>query len=71
MPKNRKVIKVDGATKVIKVPNKLCIGTRKSGTSATLMSTERLIEVAKNKSQKRYWDNAIHVLRQRGILVPA
>ncbi len=67
MPKNRKVVKVDGATKVIKVPAKLRIGTRKSGTSASMMSTKRLMEVLEDKNLKRYHNNAQSVINSRKV----
>jgi len=72
MPKNRKTTKVDGAIKVSNVPNKLRIGTRSSGTSATLMSTKKLQDVITDTNYKRYWNNAITVLNRRGVtVVPA
>ena len=71
MPKNRKVVKHDGVSTVQNVPSKLMIGTRKSGTSASLMSNERLNNVLKDKNLKSDWDNALTVLKQRGVKVSA
>lgn len=67
MPKNRKVTKHDGVASVQQVASKLTIGTRKSGTSATLMSNERLLKVLEDSNMKRYHDNARKVLRLRKV----
>ena len=65
MPKNRKTIKHDGVITKINVASKLRIGTRKSGTCASLMSTKRLNAVLEDKNLKSDWDNALTVLNRR------
>jgi len=67
MPKNRKSIKANGIISTINVASKLMIGSRKSGTSAMLMSNKRLLEVLDDESSKRYWDNARTVLNSRPV----
>ena len=67
MPKNRKVVKHDGVSTIQNVASKLMIGTRKSGTSASLMSTERLLKVLEDNNLKRYWNNARTVLMKRKV----
>jgi len=67
MPKNRKIVKHDGVSTAQNVPSKLMIGTRKNGTSATLMSNDRLNEVLGDKNLKSDWDNARTVLNSRKV----
>ena len=69
MPKNRKTVKLDGVIKHLNVPSKLRIGTRKAGTSASLMSNSTLQDVLTDKGKKRYWNNAQSVLISRGFTV--
>ena len=65
MPKSVRKVKKDGYwTKVI-VPTKFRIGTRKAGTSANLMSTEKLEQVLTDNSLSKYHDNARVVLANR------
>ena len=68
MPKNRKVTKVNGATVVTKTPNKLRIGTRKTGQAASLLSTKRLQDVLEDSNLKRYHNNARTVLQHRKVI---
>ena len=65
MPKNRKVVKVDGASKTINVPTKNMIGTRKAGTAATLMSVDALMKVASEKGKRGH--KARMELIKRGV----
>jgi len=67
MPKNRKVVKHDGISTIQNVASKLMIGTRKSGSSASLMSNNRLNEVLGDKNLKSDWDNARTVLNSRKV----
>lgn len=69
MPKNRKVIKNGNTVTVLSVPSKLRIGTRKSGTSALLMTTEALKDVLTKKDNSRYHNKARTVLAMRGVTV--
>jgi len=69
MPKNRKITKDGNRTIVLKVPNKLRIGTRKSGTSALHMTTEALKDVLTKKDNSRYHNKARTVLAMRGVIV--
>ena len=68
MPKNRKVVKKDGVIKVINVPAKLRIGTRKAGKSAHSMKTQELFDICNGKGNSRYRNNATAVLYSRGIV---
>lgn len=66
MPKNNKTVKHDGRLFKQKVPARLRIGTRKSGTSAHSMSNEALLAVLDNKSQAKWHSDAQTVLNLRG-----
>jgi len=68
MPKNRKVIKHDGISTAHNVASKLRIGTRKSGSSASLMSNKRLLEVLDDANLNSDWDNARAVLKERKVI---
>ncbi len=69
MPKNSKVVKVQGVIKKFKVPATLRIGTRSSGVSAHRMSTDALKAVVADDGKKRYHRNAQTVLTLRGMAV--
>jgi len=66
MPKQRKVLKTGNTVNKFNVPSKLRIGTRKSGTSAFLMTTEALKDVLTKKDHGRYHNKARTVLAMRG-----
>lgn len=67
MPKNRKVVKLDGVNKKLKVPAKKRIGSRSSGTSANLMSNKQLLDVLTDVNKSRYREQALTVLRKRNV----
>ena len=70
MPKNRKASKTaSGAIVKNRPPHKFRIGTRKSGTSALVMSSKALLEVLTDSNKKKWRTNAIEVLKMRGIQV--
>ena len=67
MPKNRVTKKSNtGAVSHFRPSTKLRIGTRKSGKSAFLMSTEDLVKVIEDKNKTRYHAKAKTVLSLRG-----
>ena len=68
MPKNKKISKINGIVKVSKIARKHRIGTRKSGVSANSMTENKLKDVISNTDITRDRDNAIYVLKQRGIM---
>ena len=68
MPQNRRAIKAaNGVITHVKPASKLKIGTRSSGVSANLMSTDALKEVINNKDKARYHSKARTVLLNRGV----
>lgn len=69
MPKTRKRTKIDNRIIVTKIPAKHRIGTRKSGTSANLMSNEALMDVITDPNKSKWAKIAYDVLRNRGQAV--
>ncbi len=67
MPKNRKRIKIDNRFVISKNPTKHRIGTRKSGSSANLMSSAALLAVLEDKNKTKWHQHARHVLSSRGV----
>ena len=67
MPKNTKVIKIDGITHRQKVQTKLRIGARKSGQSAITMSNAELQAVLESKDKRKWHQRARTVLAQRAM----
>ncbi len=67
MPKNRKRTKIDNRFVISKNPTKLKIGTRKSGSSANLMSSAALLGVLEDSSKTKWHNSARSVLRNRGV----
>jgi len=69
MPKNNRLVKLDGLIKKFKVASKLRVGTRRSGKSANLMSNDKLLDVVTSSNHKKDIKNAKTVLTNRGVTV--
>ncbi len=70
MPKNRTRTKSSTGAIIHSRPcSKFRIGTRKSGKSALLMSTDELRAVLADGTKRRYFAKVIAVLKMRGINV--
>lgn len=68
MPKNRTRTKTASGGIIHSRPcSKFRIGTRKSGKSALLMSTEDLQALLQDEGKRRYFAKAVAVLKLRGI----
>ena len=65
MPKAKTVTKIEGHTIITRTPVKFRIGTRRSGKSANLFSTEELSAIVADKNKSKFHNNARAVLGRR------